>query len=741
MGSQEQAVDVIDGDALEFARRNIAFDTAELVTDRPWARTHRLRRGEHADYLKIVPMHQARVLESVAALARHFPRQIPKVIAFDAERGWLLSAAHGGRGMNYDSPDQDVIQLARTYAGLQAHAATLPELLTGLPQPDTSLLPALLLAFLRPPGLVLGDAALVVGADYFIGHDDAARYHRILQRRLQLIERHLARATELPSTVNHGDMRPPNAAMTDDRTCVILDWDDAMAGPAGMSLHGLFAGCTVPTILLSGSAAAEAAAGTSNGLLIRAYVDALANGGYSDLATLKRALPASMCAGMIQFILNFARFPGENGRDAVAQTLRERLSDLLDLCDLLASRVPGGALEFIQDYEDHNEHRRAEQLLNDYLLSHPHDVDAMARLGAIQRTREELDDAVQTYRSAVEIAPRVAALHAGLGAVLMERLEIDESERELQQALELDPDLTAAREDLQRVLAIQQMQQQARQPDRMPTLRFAPGDTAAGVVRPEMVALGASLFDTYGTMQIDNAFPVGTIEKLYDAFMARYSPYFREDNHVDALYLGDKRYMLTVDLEDPFCDPDLLGAPMLLPIIRKLLGDDCVLGAYTAVISLPGSADQRVHKDHPALFPGSEWHHKLPGFAAQIIIPLVPLNELTGTTRFYKGSHRVPTEEAEALGAQDPLVPLGSCLLNDYRCAHRGRGNRSQQVRPILTLIFNRRWFRDFKNYAKQPPLRLTDAAYEQLPEDLKPLFSWWNEERKYQLLGRSQLR
>jgi hypothetical protein len=114
---------------------------------------------------------------------------------------------------------------------------------------------------------------------------------------------------------------------------------------------------------------------------------------------------------------------------------------------------------------------------------------------------------------------------------------------------------------------------------------------------------------------------------------------------------------------------------------------------------------------------------------------------MTGTTRFYKGTHLIPTEQAEASGAQDPVVPLGSCLLSDYRCAHRGRGNRSNQVRPILTLIFNRPWFRDFKNYGKQPPLRLNDGSYEKLPEDLQRLVDWRREELAYERLRHSVLR
>jgi hypothetical protein len=62
-------------------------------------------------------------------------------------------------------------------------------------------------------------------------------------------------------------------------------------------------------------------------------------------------------------------------------------------------------------------------------------------------------------------------------------------------------------------------------------------------------------------------------------------------------------------------------------------------------------------------------------------------------------------------------------------------------VRPILTLIFNRPWFRDFKNYGKQPPLRLNDGSYEKLPEDLKRLVHWRREELAYEKLRHSLLR
>ena len=56
------------------------------------------------------------------------------------------------------------------------------------------------------------------------------------------------------------------------------------------------------------------------------------------------------------------------------------------------------------------------------------------------------------------------------------------------------------------------------------------------------------------------------------------------------------------------------------------------------------------------------------------------------------------------------------------------------------SLIFTRPWFKDYKNYDVQPPLRLSRAAYEQMPSDLRPLFSWWMTERHVKALERSVL-
>lgn len=80
---------------------------------------------------------------------------------------------------------------------------------------------------------------------------------------------------------------------------------------------------------------------------------------------------------------------------------------------------------------------------------------------------------------------------------------------------------------------------------------------------------------------------------------------------------------------------------------------------------------------------------------------------------------------------QDPLGPVGSCLLMDYRLTHQGLANRSNQVRPVLSMVYNRPWFRDAVNYKKQPPLAISTEEFSRIPESYRGLFQWYVSNRE----------
>ena len=258
--------DAAYSDAIEWALALVSAEQVERISEMPWATLYRVQGARGAAYLKIVPPAQAGLLATAAAIATAFPSQVPAVIGLNAERGWLLSRDHAARTLDYEAEDEDLLAVVTTYARLQARAATDPGLLGQLPVIDTAALLPCLLAFLEPTAAGtpsdtnLDERLGPVRADYFLGAESAARYQRLLRRRLPLIDSHIARARDLPPTLNHGDLRPPNAAIDEAGGCTLIDWDDAVVGPAGLSLHGLFSGCTLPTILLSDSPVARAAA-------------------------------------------------------------------------------------------------------------------------------------------------------------------------------------------------------------------------------------------------------------------------------------------------------------------------------------------------------------------------------------------------------------------------------------------------------------------------------------------------
>ena len=187
-----------------------------------------------------------------------------------------------------------------------------------------------------------------------------------------------------------------------------------------MSLHAMFSGCFKPTLLLSDEgAAAKAAVSERHARRLEAYVDVLVSGGYADEATIRGALPASICAGVMQYLLNFAKYPRDSRsyRKAVERSIKRRLSDLLDLCDFLASHERSTALEFAQDYAKTGQTRRAEYLLQDYLADHPEDAEAHAHLARVLKKRGKDDLAFATYRHALELEPENAMLHNDLGVM------------------------------------------------------------------------------------------------------------------------------------------------------------------------------------------------------------------------------------------------------------------------------------------------------------------------------------
>jgi ectoine hydroxylase-related dioxygenase (phytanoyl-CoA dioxygenase family) len=249
-------------------------------------------------------------------------------------------------------------------------------------------------------------------------------------------------------------------------------------------------------------------------------------------------------------------------------------------------------------------------------------------------------------------------------------------------------------------------------------------DSVEAETSEKPVSTAASFFRREGYVILENVLEPSLIESLQTAFNKRYPVSKVRAQPRDSLKVGNRRYMVPLRLRPPFTDARLFGNPMLMGVLTELLGPNRILFGVGAVVSLPGSEDQHVHSDlgRWGLFGDATTEGDLPAFAITIIAPLVDMNEETGTTRVYPGSHRMTKDDLQTAVPEDHVVRAGDVLLMDYRLHHGGLRNRSAAPRPILYLGAGRPWFRDPVNYSKHPALSYSSVDRRRMPGELRAL-------------------
>lgn len=233
----------------------------------------------------------------------------------------------------------------------------------------------------------------------------------------------------------------------------------------------------------------------------------------------------------------------------------------------------------------------------------------------------------------------------------------------------------------------------------------------------------ASQFRKSGYVILRNIYNKQFVDELHSEFTHRYKHHLGHEEKEDALTVGDKRYKTSITLEQPFDSIELLANEYILPILKNIIDEHLVLASVVCVTSLPGADEQSTHRDHPWLF-GTPIDRLLPSYAIKLLIPLVPMNAETGTTRVWPESQNNLDATALQQGSVDPLLDTGDCMLTDYNLMHQGLANTSAQVRPVLFLSYARHWFRDEQNFKKQTHLLAPMSTHKALLQKNKSLFS-----------------
>ena len=237
-------------------------------------------------------------------------------------------------------------------------------------------------------------------------------------------------------------------------------------------------------------------------------------------------------------------------------------------------------------------------------------------------------------------------------------------------------------------------------------------------------------FHRQGALSLKGVFPRDLIQRLKAAYFDEYAV-IDKSTRSD---VGDgDRYMCAVEIRTPFDHPLLYDSPLLFPVLRSILHNQVIIQSFGIVSSMPGSRQQQIHMDHPDLFKELSGFNKvLPCYALTVAIPLIDLDEQTGTTAIWLESHRDPNlalgqeSRNNYEGAILPYPQAGDCVLWDYRTFHSGTENKTSRERPLLYLTVSRPWFDDtanFENLKGRFPLILSQGFIDATEEKHLALF------------------
>lgn len=225
---------------------------------------------------------------------------------------------------------------------------------------------------------------------------------------------------------------------------------------------------------------------------------------------------------------------------------------------------------------------------------------------------------------------------------------------------------------------------------------------AANITRfqPDDLTQAPSAFQRDGVVIVEDVFKQHRLDEFRFSMEKQEPRFFGVGLPPDRKDLGEGRFIAPVELTPSFDVLDLLTDPTLVSVLESILDPTFVFEAFGIISALPGCSEQQIHFDGGLLFPRTGIDHLLPAPAVTLVIPLVRMDQETGTTEFWPGSHRGIEPTPEHPSAK-PIIEVGSFALWDFRIRHRGLANLSGRVRPLLYVTACHPFWTDHKNFER----------------------------------------
>jgi ectoine hydroxylase-related dioxygenase (phytanoyl-CoA dioxygenase family) len=175
--------------------------------------------------------------------------------------------------------------------------------------------------------------------------------------------------------------------------------------------------------------------------------------------------------------------------------------------------------------------------------------------------------------------------------------------------------------------------------------------------------------------------------------------------------------------------------PRVLPLMRLLLGNDCVLGSLNGLSMTPGGEAQKLHLDQNETVPETVLTinalHTLDEFTEDNGgTRVVPFSQ----NRFLPPNSDSPECESETIYLE---APAGSLIAFNGGLWHAGSRNHTDRPRRAIHAFFHKPWIRPQWDY----PRSLSPEIVNLMSEEQKRLFGFYSRAQWYDIQTHNVIR
>jgi ectoine hydroxylase-related dioxygenase (phytanoyl-CoA dioxygenase family) len=262
-------------------------------------------------------------------------------------------------------------------------------------------------------------------------------------------------------------------------------------------------------------------------------------------------------------------------------------------------------------------------------------------------------------------------------------------------------------------------------------MRLSAEERARGRLSTENLARALRTLRETGMVVVEDMYERSWVAELRAAFDEELERHIAARGGLEgikATTFGTNHIGMHLPLTPPFAAPRILANPVAVQVMAAALGNDLRCSFYHSNTAYPGSGTQDVHRDTGPVF-GSELQVPTPVVHVVLNLPLCDFTVENGCTEVWPGTHlivdAVPEdgqaaqlhERVTEMASLRTTIPAGAIAIRDLRLWHRGMPNRSQEIRTMLAIVYQRSW--------AAPPklLNIPRRTWDNWPEEARSIF------------------